>query len=62
MYGTQLVITLTTKEDYMSRRPAVWMAAAKARAAGGGSQYDHGQEYDLEGRAVDHNGSQRRSQ
>ena len=47
IYGTQLVVSLTTRQDYMSRRPAAWM--------GGDSESD--EEYDLDGRAVDRNGS-----
>ena len=52
-YGTQLVVSLTTRQDYMSRQPAAWMGCAKQPY--GDSESD--QEYDLEGRAVDHNGS-----
>lgn len=53
IYGTQLVVTLTTRQDYMSRRPAAWMGGAKQPY--GDSESDH--EYDLDGRAVDRNGS-----
>ena len=52
MYGTQLVVTLTTRQDYMSRQPAAWI--------GGTNQTGHSEseeEYDLKGRAVDCNGS-----
>ena len=51
LYGTQLVVTLTTKQDYMSRRPAAWIGGVKHPDS------ESDQEFDLEGRAVDRNGS-----
>lgn len=58
VYGTQLVVALTTRQDYMSRQPATWMGGAKHIEEDSESD----QEYDLEGRAVDRNGSPCRSQ
>lgn len=60
VYGTQLVITVTTKEDYLSRQPSSWNT--KWGPTGAVATRAEHVEYDCEGRAVDANGSQRRSQ